>query len=140
MPAKNESPSKEKPDASGQANGTIHYHLPESAGTDRKVIFIPDEDHIAKRGESRFAVFLPTELNGGGSGFLHKIDPHKGVYMELNPEGEKAPPGEKTQQLVNSLLCDAALCYAALHGKKITVMVTKKNDQLILKSAIIPAE
>lgn len=118
----------------GQANGTIHYYLPESANNCRKVMFIPDEDHTAKQGDSKFAVFLPMVPNGGGSGFLRKFDSHEGVSMELKLECRN------NQKLANSLLRDVTLCYAALHGKKITVMVTKKNDQLILKSAIIPAE
>lgn len=120
----------------GQANGTIRWHVPPVTGLGpqgpsqpepaRRMTFVPDEDHSVKRWNRKFAVFLPLARlptnvpNHISTGFCHELGPHGGVDVELDPALDPNVNNNRPAQWDAVLLRDAALS-----GKKITVRVTR---------------
>ena len=144
----------------GQANGTIRCRIRQDK--DLKVTFIPEGNYCVERWEKKFAVFLPIANDGSSNdgssndgssndgssndgssndgssndgssndgsslGFCIKLEDHGEVELEL--EGAVSEESER------------ALLHAATHGTKVTVEVTRGDqEKLTLTAVTIPAK
>ena len=109
----------------GQANGTIRYRIRKGNGL--KVTFIPEGNYCVERRKKKFAVFLPVANDDSSSGFCIDLEAHEGGELKLEEAGfEESKP---------ALLC------AATHGTKVTVEVTRGDqEKLTLTAVTIPAK
>ena len=101
-----------------KANGTISCHI--SGACIRTVTFTPDSDHSIKHGQHQYVAFV---REGDEPGLVKKL---------CNGRID----------LTNELCCPNLLSQVALHGKKVTVVISPHDSKGCpkLKKLIVPAE
>lgn len=121
----------------GQANGIMRYEITDQNNSD-SVTFVPDESYSVKRGASKFAVFLPIEGenckggSGSKSGFNYELEQDKELDLKWEVIGDTKNTIDWMKQ---------AALYAAAHGTKVTIEVTKDtNGKITLTKMTIPAK
>lgn len=132
--------------STGQANGIVRCEISGQNNFD-SVTFVPDESHSVKRGNSTFATFLPIEGDnreggsGSKSGFLFELGKNGGLDLKCATI-EKSKNATDKKRIIKSIECmKQAALYAASHGTKVTIEVTKDtNDTLTLTKMTVPAK